>query len=192
MILVTFNAWCAAMNRARGSSLYGLTTSTTISRLASMLGIALAVYLLAVFSGHSTFTSTALLLWTWAALMLWCIPAWDSLWGMAIGTTTPLRASFAPVDWIMSVLWPKTPTAGTFRARLWGLIAMSLRQTLAAPWVIGLACLAGHPEKAWLAIFTPLLGVFYFAFGFVSQTYAVMLAELAVGASLGLFAINLC
>lgn len=192
-----FIAWCALMNRARGSQFFSLTDSTTEARIISMMGIAIAMSFLKL---ENPLLTAGIVVWTLAALMLWCTPAWDKYWGAAIGTNTPAdqaKTSCVPVDWVMSVIWPETPISGV-SMRLWGWLAMSLRQSLAAVWVIGLACLAGHPENCWLAIFTPLLGTFYFIFGLViplpippATTKAILPSELAVGAALGIFPILL-
>lgn len=186
----------AFLNRARGSQLFTETDSTTEARLVSVscmaiicLGMKMANPIQGVEIGA----------WTIAALMFWCVFAWDKYWGAAIGTNDAeamQSSAFAPVDYIMYWIWPNPPSVTGISMRLWGWLAMSLRQSLAAIWVIGMAYLSGRPENSWLAIFTPALGTFYFIGGLLvplpqngQQTKAVMLAEYGVGAGLGILAI---
>lgn len=177
----------AILNRARGSKFFSLTNSTEIGRLASMLLMGIS---LALFEGTDPWQMSRLVAWTFGALMFWCSPAWDAYWGMAIGTTTALRAGFAPVDWIMEIVWPKTPTPGTIAARVWGAVAIGLRQSLAACWIVGLALLfPSAPQHAYFGFFTLLFGLPYLISGYVFGTYAVMAAEMMVGAGLGGLAI---
>lgn len=68
----------AFLNRARGSRLYDLTSSTVFGRVLSMSGMAL-ISTLAM--GESVVSFTILL----SCLMLWATPAWDLYWSAQIG-----------------------------------------------------------------------------------------------------------
>jgi hypothetical protein len=150
----------ALLNRGRGSRFWDTLPSTTISRLAATAGMAILVYPFGLLSG-GILHAVGMFFWTWAALMFWCVFAWDSFWNAEIGTDPQ-------------------------RSRLWGLGMMALRMTLAVPCLIGLAFLAGQPQHAWLALATPLLGLPYYVFGYLTPgTNVIRNAELAVGALLG-------
>jgi hypothetical protein len=151
----------AIANRARGSQLFGLVSSTVIGRLVSMLVIAIGTALLTINGNWIRFDCVLVL--TFATLMLWCTLAWDSLWGAAIG---------------------HDPN----HSRLWGLMHLGLRMTLAAPCLIGLTYLTGHAgriENLLAVMATPLLAVPYYIFGYAfpqqNDKYVVPLSELTVG-----------
>ncbi len=159
--MIIFCLFCGICNRARGSKLFGLTSSTEISRILSMLGIAIGTAILTFNKNWSHFD--VVLFWAFICLMLWCTPAWDSLWGQTI--------------------------TGSASNRLRGLAKLALRMSLAAPCMIGLAYLTGHIEHVAYSVATSLLAVPYYIFGYLlpqyNGRYAVPAAELTAGAILG-------
>lgn len=153
----------ALLNCARGRKLFDETKSTFITRLVSTFGMALATGFL-TFHDYRLFDFTVL--WTWASLMLWCSFAWMALLSATIGSDPN-------------------------HSRLWGLGHLAMRMSLAAPCIIGLAFLTGHLENAWMAIFTPLLAVPYYAWGRIFSKwttynrFTIAFSELCVGYGLG-------
>jgi hypothetical protein len=87
------------------------------------------------------------------------------------------------VDWVMDKL--DLPAFTVEERKRWGTVAMGLRQTLLAPFVVGLAFLTGDPGMAWMAAFTPFLGIPYYLAGKISQKYAGLIAELILAALIG-------
>jgi hypothetical protein len=176
------------LNRARGSQFFGLLDSTTEGRLIATFLMAVAA---AIASLGDYFDMAEIILWTWAGLILWCVFGWDEYWGAAIGSTfNPNKATFAPVDWLMKLQPWFAPvyqaTAGDVRRRLWGAMAMGLRQSLAIPCLVGLGYLTGHAEHGWYAAGTLLFGFIYLAAGYAAGlVYAVPVAEYGVGAAFG-------
>lgn len=169
----------ACLNRARGTQLFGLTTSTEAGRLVSMYGMAMLVAFLAFLSSETDTHALMTFIVSFAGLLLWCTFGWDNYWSAAIGNPTDItKPTFAPVDWIMSKL-PAMPL------RLWGAIAMGLRQSLATPTIAAIACIAGHPEHAIYGLATLFFGFIYMATGYGPNRYAIPIAEPFVGATLG-------
>jgi hypothetical protein len=167
----------AALNRARGSRLFNLTTSTTIGRLSSTGGMAIATALLA--------DNPIIIPILWTGLFLWTLPAWDKYWSAAIGNPTDMAAtSFAPVDWIMAKLWP-SPKPG-IQLRLWGTIAMGLRGALLFP-LFAILGFMRYPAAFLIGLATLLQGVPYLISGIPSdKSYSIPFAETLWGACLGL------
>lgn len=69
--------------------------------------------------------------------------------------------------------------------RVWGLDAMTLRQSLAAVCLIGIAVISGHGERSLYASGVLLMGLPYFIAGYVSKTNPIGIAEYSLGAYLG-------
>lgn len=146
----------AVLNRARGSQFFELLKSTVEGRLVSMGGMAFGASL----SMWPNYTRTLeMFIFSWAALMLWCTPAWDAYWSAAIGNE-------------------KT------RSRLWGLGAMTLRMTLILPYFISLAYFMGGTYLYALGALT--LGSPYYIAGYVYKKAPIMVAEYSVGAIIGI------
>ena len=76
--------------------------------------------------------------------------------------------------------------ASDIRRRLWGAVSMGLRQSLAAPCLIGLAYLTGHPEHLWYSAGTLFLGIPYLLGGYACKAYPIGFAEYLTGGLLGL------
>lgn len=170
----------AALNRARGSRFWGLLGSTQLSRLAATAGMASIV---------TAVGGDPRLLLAWPLLMLWALPGWGVYQSAATGNPTNfMEREFPPVDWIMARIpffAPVYLAAGTdLERRLWGTVAMALRQSLAAPAVAAVAHLAGNPW--WWAATTPLLAAPYLIAGYAARRHHVMYAEYGAGAILGL------
>lgn len=193
MIAIVYCLTLAFLNCARGRKLFDHTDSTVITRLFTTFGMALATGFL-TFNDYRLFD--IILLWTWASLMLWASLPWMKYLSAAIGSVIDATPAVRPIDWIMAKIPLDTTHKedGTLniQLRLWGLIAMGLRMSLAAPCVIGLAYLTSHLENAWMALFTLFLGVPYFICGFPQITrflpagYGVAVSECFVGYGLGL------
>jgi hypothetical protein len=181
----------AILNRARGSHLFGMLDSTNEGRAIATFLMAAAT---AIASQGDYLDMAEILLWTWAGLIFWCVFGWDEYWGAAIGSTfNPNKPEFSPVDWLMLQMPWFTPvynaTATDLRRRLWGAVAMGLRQGLAVPCLVGMAYMTGHPNHGWYAAGTLLFGFIYMASGYlVALAYAIPLAEPVVGAALGFLA----
>ncbi len=166
----------ALLNRARGSKLFGLTTSTTVARIVSTIGMACATYW-----EHRTL---GVLLWSFASLFFWQVFGWGKYFAAIHGNIDPNGGGLRWVDRVMG--WLDPPLHTLEQRKRWGTVAMGLRMTLLAPFIIGLAFLTGEPNRAWLAAFTPFLGIPYYLGGKLSQKYSVLIAELIVGALIGL------
>lgn len=187
MIWLMVILWFAFWNRARGSTLYGLTSSDSLARALSMGMFALPVGLLSYFDFDiHTLTSYYLFLWSWIGFFLWSVSAWEKYTSAAMGVPIDMtKGSFAPVDAIMKEIWP-APAAGA-KLRLWGLIATNLRMFLAAPVIAEIAFMVGHPLHAWWALVTLCFGFPYYilAYIFPANIKVTMYAELTVGAMIG-------
>lgn len=156
--MVASALWCGFWNCARGRKLFNTTSSTFIGRLVATHFMGLGAM---VISLGTPFHMATIMLWTWGTLLLWCTPAWDAYWSAEIGDDPN-------------------------HSRLWGLAAMSLRMTLAAPCLIGLAYLTGHMDRAGYAAGSLLLGLPYYISGFVSpRKYVISIPETVVGMILG-------
>lgn len=158
LVIISFIAAFAILNRARGTQLFNATSSTVIGRLVSTLGMSL---LTAATASHEPILFATFLAWTWASLMLWCTPAWDAYWSAAIGHD--------PAN-----------------SRLWGLTAMTLRMTLAVPSIVGLAYLSAQPFHSIYASGILLMGLPYYLAGYLNPKNPIGMAEPMVGAILGL------
>ncbi|MCE9565859.1 MAG: hypothetical protein K8U57_27860 [Planctomycetes bacterium] len=164
------------LNRARGSQFWDTLPSTSATRILATL--CMAVVTAATAWGDSA-RMTELLLWTWASLMLWCVFAWDNYWSAAIGNPTDVhKPACKAVDRIMARL-PAMPL------RLWGAVAMGIRQSFAVPCLVGLSIISGHPTHAAYALATLSFGLIYLAAGYVWPKAPITVAEHAVGAALG-------
>lgn len=177
LTIVSFAFW----NRARGSQLFDLAKSTTEGRLLSCFGMATtAAMLVAMNLPHATYLIVAVAAGSMAALMFWCVFAWDNYWSAAIGNPTSItKAAFAPVDLVMrGFSW--------LPIRLWGTLAMGLRQMLLAPFLIGLAIVCGHPGLSVLGAAPIAFGVPYLVGGYLKAVVApVTFAELVIGGVMG-------
>ncbi len=157
-------AACATLNRARGCKFFDYIKSTVGTRLASMLLMAIVCawgvpgeYLYAM-------------LFLWGAFMLWCSPAWNNYWSGACGFPTDVKKkAFVPVDWAMKKIRYFAPlyegSEDNELLRRWGLVAMTLRQLLIVPAIIGLAILAGEPQRSLWAVLAFLMGATYYLAG---------------------------
>jgi hypothetical protein len=118
----------------------------------------------------------ALLPVVWAGLLIWCIPGWDNYWSAAIGNPTDItKKSFAPTDFIMKAFaW--------LPLRIWGTVAMGLRQFIClSPLMVTLAFL-GHPIAILASLIALLAGIPYLIGGYVvSKGYSVAFGEYGVG-----------
>ena len=171
----------SVLNRARGSQFWNLLSSTSTSRVIATLGMALVT---ASTEWGDDLMMAEVFLWSWATLMLWCVFAWDNYWSAAIGNPTDInKPACKPVDWIMSLL-PSMPL------RLWGAVAMGLRQTFAVPCIVGLALLTHHPEQAIYAFGTILFGLIYLVAGYVWPKAPINVAEPLVGSAIGFIIYN--
>ncbi len=156
MLMIPFALWFGFLNCARGRKLFNTTTSTEVSRLIATLGMVLATGALLMPNVNQMGVVT---LWTWATLMLWCSSGWDALWSAAIGDDLN-------------------------HSRLWGLGALTLRMTLAAPCLIGLAWLTGHSYTPITGVL--LLGLPYYISGYITpRKYVISAAESVTGMLLG-------
>lgn len=148
----------AVLNRARGSQLFGLTTSTVIGRLMSMGGMAVVTSLMLV---PNTTRMVEVFAVAFGGLMLWATPAWDSYWSAEIGNDPS-------------------------HSKLWGCLMMGWRQLLIVPTFAGEAFLIGHPERAVWAATAGLYWLPYFAFGAMVKPRAVEFSEYTIGALIGM------
>jgi hypothetical protein len=177
----------AFLNRCRGSRLYNLTTSTVVGRIVSALGMGIN----ASFDHFRDLTQMLeIQAWSFVSLMLWSTFAWDKYWSAAIGNRPDMtKAAFAPVDWVMVKL--RIPFASDFQLRLWGLCAITLRLSIYALCVVGLAFIEGRPEHAWYGVGSLLLGLPYYVWGYIKKDFAVEYAEYTVGALMRIIIISI-
>jgi hypothetical protein len=77
LVPTAFSLWFGLLNCARGRLLFGMTTSTVISRIVATAGMAMGVAAITL----DPFAA----LFSWLSLMLWCTPAWDAYWSAEIG-----------------------------------------------------------------------------------------------------------
>lgn len=174
LLMIAFIAAFACLNRGRGSQFWDRIPSTTAGRL-------LATFGMAVLTAGAAWPANplAIFIWTWATLFIWTVFAWDKYWAAAIGhTIDPTARAFPPVDWVMSEL-PAMPL------RMWGTVAMGLRQSLLTLSLVGLAIIAGHPDRAAFAPLTLLFGIPYLLAGYSRTPYPIGWAEYTVGAAIG-------
>lgn len=160
----------AALNRARGSKLFDLTTSTTVARIVST-GL-MAALVLAV-SGNLAAGWAA-----WWGLYIWSVPEWGKYMGAACGNpVNPEEKGFILSEWAVK-------KSGARDTRLQGLIGTAVRMALAAPVVIAVARLTGG--SVWPSLLTPLMALPYFLLGFVLDSgRAWKYGEYCAGAVIG-------
>lgn len=167
-----YAAIMGALNRARGSQIYGLAQSTVEARVVAMLFMACFTMGIA----GSIIVAPVI----FAGLMLWCSFAWDNYWSAAIGNPTDLdKPTFPPVDFIMRIAfrWLRP------RPRLWGALAMSLRGFIAGYALFVALGFMGYTKAPFLGLGLLLQGVPYYAFGHLpGGKYTIFLSEFAVGA----------
>lgn len=187
---VAYRVLMAILNRARGSDLYTLVSSTEVTRLVSTFLMALST---TVVANHQDAPHVYVgLMFTWGLLLLWCQFGWMKYEASAVGGQTDMTATcFKPVDWIMSKLW--TPTFQTtglnLSYRLWGCLAMGLRHCLMIPALAVFQLAANTPDRLPLLALTPLLGACYFLPGFLKGSldkYSVFVSDLFVGLGISL------
>ena len=186
--MIGFALSFAILNRGRGSHFWDSIDSTAASRLLAAFSMAVLTMLAA---GQGGIAGDLTILWALGTLSLWEVFAWDNYWSAAIGHAfNPGARTFLPADWLMRRMPWFAPvysaTAGDVRRRLWGTVAMGLRQSVAAPCIVGLAWLTGHPDHGWYAAGTLLLGLPYLLAGYACRTYAIGFAEYTVGGWLGI------
>jgi hypothetical protein len=186
-IAVSFALAFALLNRGRGSHFGNEIDSTVASRLITSFGMAILTMIAAQ---ADEYRGNMILVWAFVGVSVWEWFGWDNYWSAAIGNPTNImKPCFPPVDWLMArlpffkslYLAQGTP----FKLRLWGAVAMGLRQSLATPCIIGLAFLTGHPDHAWYAAGTLLFGLPYFIAGYLYPKAPVMVADYVVGGALG-------
>lgn len=176
MTLLLFSAFtCAFLNRCRGSQWFGLIPSTSAGRILACLGIGLSTLVYSLPNELLIPTFTAL------SLFLWAVFAWDNYWSAAIGNPTDItKSTFPPVDFVMSLL-------PSMNLRLWGLIALTLRSSLAAICFIGLAYLSGHDERMIAALGVLLFAFPYYINGYIlDKSWVIKVSEYMVGAMIGI------
>lgn len=161
----------AFLNRARGSKLFDLTTSTTVSRLASTFAMAALVML-----ASGDWLAAA---WAWASLFLWAVPEWGKYLGAACGNPiNEAEKGFVPSEWVVGLLPLRN-------SRTRGLIGTAVRMSLAVPCGVGIAYLTGGPM--WPALLAPAMALPYFGLGLVLDSgRAWKYGEYGAGAVLGL------
>ncbi|MDY3551391.1 hypothetical protein R5W24_000467 [Gemmata sp. JC717] len=171
---VAFGLAFAALNRARGTHLFGTANSTQISRIVSTLAMAVLV--------QATTGSNLCGLWAWVTLFLWSLPGWGEYAGFAVGVKSGFREKeFAPVDWLMKHLRIKND-------RLWGGTAMGLRMLLALPCALGLAWMTGG--SYWPSLLLPLAGLVYVPCGRLFKAKGWGAGEHCAGAIIGAILFN--
>lgn len=150
------------LNRARGSHLYGLTGSTSVSRVIPMFLMAL----MATFAHGTAPEYFISLLIYFILLYAWSVPAWDAYWGAELGL-------------------------GSTHSRLWGLGKMSVRMALIVPFYLFLSW-QHHWEDWYFSASFLLMSLSYYLLSFVvakpippATTKAVEYAELINGAVIG-------
>lgn len=159
MLFLAFISAFAFLNRARGTQLFGLTDSTIVGRLVSMMGMALLTSFLFM---HNSILMLSAFLGTWAFLMLWCSPLWDKFWNIEIGNSDT-------------------------HSRLYGLMQMTIRMSLAVPTILFIAGLSGHQFNTFYAFGALTLGFPYYLYGYIRSSNPIPYSEYTVGSMLGTF-----
>lgn len=180
MLPLVFILIMAALNRCRGSRFFGYLDSTSEGRILATLGMAVATELLALFHGMNPSSVAVLFLWVWPSLMFWCVWGWGNYFCVVTGKPPAIEREFPPVDWIMGKL--KLPLVTNMQCRIWGLIAMTLRQSLAIVPLFGIGLLGHDPLYSLGASF---IGLIYFIAGYAWPRNPILVAELGTGAWLG-------
>ena len=121
--------------------------------------VSMAIIALVVFG----FTGNYLLLpVTFAGLCLWCWSSWDKYWSEEIGQSAT-------------------------HSRLYGLMQMTIRMSLAIPALVSIAYFGGHDERSWFALGALSFSLPYYILGFILPSATVIkYSELAVGTLLGI------
>lgn len=163
------------LNRCRGSRFFGHLDSTSEGRILATLAMAIATELLALFHGMSALDSAIIFIWLWPSLMFWCVWGWGEYFSVVTGKP-PKGKEFPPVDWIMRKL--KLPLITPIQCKTWGLIAMTLRQSLVIIPLYGIA-------QSWVSLGALFIGMIYFIAGCVWPRNPILVAELGTGAWLG-------
>ena len=159
----------AILNRARGTKLFDRASSTTVARLVS----ACAMALIAGMASGSFY----LILWLIPSLYLWMVLGWGKYVGAAIGQPiNQYETEVRLIDWLM-YKFPFT------RGRLWGVISLSMRMSLAIPCVLGAALITGG-NPLWVLL-VPFLSIPYLLAGLAEASGAWALGEYASGFMLG-------
>jgi hypothetical protein len=178
-LLLTMLAF-GALNRVRGSGIFG----TTVSRLVCSAGEALLIAILG--------DDLLLFFPAFSFIFLWCVFAWDNYWGAAIGSIFhPDKATFWPADQLLkhSRFFTRVYDgwAPAWLTRAWGTVGLGLRSFIPIFPVFLFLALVGY----WFAIFTVfgtlLYGVPYLLIGLKQRkSYVIAMAEAVGGAYMGL------
>lgn len=147
----------AILNRARGTKLFGKTTSTVIGRLVATWLMALLILFVLAIEGKEALWGG---LYAWGTLMLWCTPGWDAEWAATIGND-PIHS------------------------RIWGLYHLIIRMQLILPFFLGMAYF--FDTSYFWALGSLTLGLPYYIAGYASKLKPILYAELGVGALIALF-----
>lgn len=180
--------------RCRGSQFLDVLDilGTGINRCLACLCQGVSTGYLALLRGYNVIVSAEAGAFIWVTVWLAVMEAWDNYWGAAIGSTfDPNKSTVKAVDWILKKIPYFKPvylgTSSTHLNRLWGLTALTLRDSLLSLSGIGLAVLIHQPEHALYALGFASCGLAYYLWGYIVGTaWAVPYAEYTVGLIQGL------
>lgn len=166
VFFILFALWCAFLNRAAGSKLYGKTDSTQLGRIVFAVGVAVPW---GVLTNSWLFPLLAIALWFWR----W--KGWGDFFAAIHGRKSEWRTTGdAPwAVWLSDKIWNIDPKEG-METKLKATLDMSIRMSLIIPAVI----ISGNYLHA-LAF--PLLGIAYFISGLFGEKNAGKRAEYACG-----------
>lgn len=169
-------ALMAGLNRARGSKLFGYTNSTTIGRITSTLGMAVA----SQFMGYAIMESLII----WAGLFLWSIPGEGKYFSAFMGNYDGNEHEIKWIDELGDTLVSGIDERSN---RLRGALCMCLRGSYMYPLFVAIGLL-GHPMALLIGLSCLLQGVPYWFAKYPKDMglNPVLYAELTWGACIGL------
>ena len=168
MSILIFVFAFALLNRARGSKLFELTSSTQVARVSVAMAQAMLVM---YFSDYPKLTYTIALV----GFFLWSLPAWGKYAGMAIGRDSSHEKETAWIDKILDRF--------ELPFQLEGAIGLALRMTYAAPVLFAISFV--ELGAYWACLLTPLMGLCYYVTGLLFKDKGWHYGEYVAGGILG-------
>ncbi len=156
--LFSYMAAFALLNRARGTRIFNLTSSTVAGRMVAMMGMAILTVIR--HTPEPEDVALALVIY-FLLLMLWASPAWDEYWAAEIGTPP--------------------------HSKKWGVAMMTLRMSLILPFYAFIALQDGW-DNGWMSMSWVLLSLTYLVSGFMykhTNNTVIAAPELVNGAIIG-------
>lgn len=176
MTHIVFLIICAILNRARGSKLFGYTQSTTVSRIASSLGIGLVSLMV----GANIWQVMIIAI----GLFIWSLRGWGKYFDAFDGVDNPEETE---IKWIDDIGYSLVIGVGEESVRKRGLICMCLRGVYMYPMFIALAWF--NPWALLIGTGCLMQGIPYYLAKYLPSE-PVKWAEMAWGLFMGLMIIG--